>query len=347
MLALLPLFVLLLQTSSPGCDVRSERPLFDCDERLAVTIELPMKTLLREAEDRPLLDGRLVYEAADGEQVALDVRVMSRGHSRLVICSFPPLSISFHPSQVEGTVFAGQTKLKIVTQCKRGSRYLDYLKLEYGIYRAFNQVSDIAFRVRLLEITFRDSERANRERREFAFVIESVDEIEVRSNLEAVKEKRASPGQLDKRYAAIYELFQFMIGNTDWSMLKGPGDENCCHNGKLLRPPGAEQGWIVVPYDFDQAGVISTPYALPHEELPIRSVRQRLYRGRCAHLATLEEDIALFNERRDAIEAALASGGLSQRAERKQATFIAGFYEVVNNPAERTRHIVGRCRGGT
>lgn len=345
MFALLPLLVVLPMSSSAACDVRAARPLFECDEPLAFTLELPMKTLLREAEDRPILDGRLYYEDAAGETVALDARITSRGHSRLAICSFPPLSIMFDPAQAKGTVFAGQTRLKVVTQCKRGNRYLDYLRQEYGIYRAFGQVSDVAFRVRWLDITFADTQGGRRNERQEAFFIESVDEIEARTDRESVRQKRVSPEQLDARYASVYELFQLMIGNTDWSMLKGPGDENCCHNGKVLAAHGAQKGWIVVPYDFDQAGLISTPYALPHEELPIRSVRQRLYRGRCAHLANLDESIALFNQRRGAVERALASAGPSEKVQRKQARYLAKFYEVVNSPEERARHIVDRCRG--
>lgn len=323
----------------------AERPLFACNEPLSLTLVLPVKQLLREAEDRPVLDGRLIYEGADGEHVELDVRVTSRGHSRLVICSFPPLSIQFHPAQVKGTIFAGQEELKIVTQCKRGNRYLDYLHQEYGIYRAYSQVSDVAFRVRLLDVTFTDSLGARRDERQDAFFIESVAEMETRSGFEVAKVKRVSPEQLDGKYANVYELFQFMIGNTDWSMLDGPGDENCCHNGKVLAAAGAGQGWIVVPYDFDQAGMINAPYALPHEELPIRTVRQRLYRGRCAYLANLEENIALFNGRRGAIEQALASAGLSEKTARRQAEYVDRFYQIINTPRELAHHVADRCRG--
>lgn len=325
--------------------MRAERALFECDEPLSLTLELPLKQLLREAEDGPLLDGRLLYEDAAGKQVELDLRVTTRGRSRLAICSFPPLSIQFHPTQVNGTIFAGQKKLKIVTQCKRGNRYRDYLHQEYGIYRAYNQVSDVAFRVRLLDVTFTDSQGAKRDERQDAFFIESLAEAAARTGYEIVKAKRVSPGQLDGTYANVYELFQFMIGNTDWSMLDGPGDEDCCHNGKVLAAAGAEKGWIVVPYDFDQAGMINAPYALPHEELPIRTVRQRLYRGRCAYLADLEENIAVFNERRGAIEQALASAGLSEKTDKRQAEYIDGFYQIINTPRELARHVTDRCRG--
>jgi len=342
---LLTTLAVLLQAAGAGCDMAAEQPLFECDQPLAFVLELPVKTLLRDAEDRPLLDGRLSYTDASGVQHSLDVRVTTRGHSRLAICSFPPLSIMFHPVQLQGTVFAGQDKLKIVTQCRRGGRYLEYLREEYGIYRAFGALQDVAFRVRLLDITFRDSEGRRKDDVQAAFFIESDDEVAARTGLRPVKERRIDAGQLDPRRANVYELFQFMIANTDWSLLKGPGDEDCCHNGKVLGAPGAESGWIVLPYDFDQAGLIGTPYALPDERLGIRSVRQRLYRGRCEYTRYLDENVELFNARRRAIEEALAAGGLSEKTRRSQAGYLDQFYEILNTPRRLERDVIAQCRG--
>lgn len=343
--ALLATLFVLAQSSTAVCAAQSERPLFECDERLSITLELPMRTLVRDAEKKPLVDGRLYYAAPDGQRVSLDVEVTTRGRSRLVICSFPPLSVRFHPAQVEGTLFAGQGKLKIVTQCKRGSRYLEYLRQEYGLYRAFRELTDVSFRVRLLDITFVDSDGRNADDHQEAFFIESVHEVAARANLREVRQNRIDPARLDGRHANVFELFQFMIGNTDWSIRKGPGEEDCCHNGKVFAADGAETGWFVVPYDFDQAGLINTPYALPHKELPIRSVRQRLYRGRCEYTAYVAENVARFNERRDAIRTALESAGLSERTERRQDEYIAGFFDIINSPRELDRQVVERCRG--
>jgi len=345
MSTVLTALAMLLQATSAGCDVAAERPLFECDQPLAFVLELPMKTLLRNADDRPLLDGRLYLTDADGKQRSLDVRVTTRGHSRLAICSFPPLSVLFHPAQVQGTVFAGQDKLKIVTQCRRGARYLDYLRQEYGIYRAFGVLADVAFRVRLLDITFRDAAGRREDDMEVAFFIESDDEVAARTGLHAVKQQRIDAGQLDPRSANVYELFQFMIANTDWSLLKGPGDEDCCHNGKVLAQPGADTGWIVLPYDFDQAGLIGTPYALPDERLGIRSVRQRLYRGRCEYARYLDDTIELFNARRRALEEALAAGEPSGRTQRSQVDYLDQFYAIVNTPKRLEHDVIAQCRG--
>jgi hypothetical protein len=261
------------------------------------------------------------------------------------LCGFPPLSLRLDPLQTAGTVFAGQERLKIVTQCKRDKRYLQYLLQEYGIYKAFNQLTEISFRVRMLEITFRDSEGKWRENTQVAFFIESLDEVARRTGLEAVELSHVDPTQVNTPHANIYEIFQFLIANTDWSMLYSAGDEPCCHNGKLLMNPGQAGDYFVVPYDFDHAGLIDTPYAKPDERLGIVSARQRLYRGRCQRLDSLDSTIALFNSKRELIEAALASGELAEKTLQKQEAYVAGFYEIINEPGQRQEQIVGQCRG--
>jgi len=342
---LLPALVALLQTASHGCDTSADPSLFDCETPLEFTLELPMKTLLRRAESRPVLDGKLEYVNADGEPVILDIQVSTRGHSRLEICKNPPLSVMFDKKQVGGTIFAGQKKLKIVTPCMTGDKYLEYLRQEYGIYRAYNVVAHPSFRVRMLQITFRDLENKRRDKIQVAFFVESPREVAARSQMETVKLPRIPPQNLDMANSSIYELFQFLIANTDWSKTKGPGDEDCCHNGKVLRNPGTESGWVVMPYDFDQAGLINVPYAQPHEQLPIRRVTQRLFRGRCEFLGHMDTTIVLFNRKRPAIEEALASGGVSEKTLKSQTKNVAKFYEIVNDPKLRQRYIEDRCRG--
>ena len=345
MLNLLPTLALVLQPMADACSTTADRPLFECDEVIAFELELPMKTLYRRAESRPDLDGVLRYVDADGETLAFDVRVTTRGRSRLEICRFPPLSVFFKRRQVRNTIFAGQKKLKIVTPCRTGKNYLDFLRQEYGIYKAYNVVADPSFRVRMLEITFRDSEARLKPEVRTAFFIESTKEVVERSGMETVKLNRIPPQNLDPANSIIFELFQFLIANTDWSNTKGPGDEDCCHNGKVLREPGEDSGWVVLPYDFDQAGLIDAPYALPHERLPIRSVTQRLFRGRCSNFDHLHETIELFNRERAAIEAALGSGGISARTRAEHDNYVAKFYRIINDPRERKRYIEDRCRG--
>ena len=99
-----------------------------------------------------------------------------------------------------------------------------------------------------------------------------------------VKTKTIAQKQFDAAQTNIFELFQYMIANTDWAIKKGPGTEvllSQCE--KSLGVPDAEDNWIVLPYDFDQAGHHRTRnMRCPQSGLPIRNgASHRLYRGRC------------------------------------------------------------------
>jgi hypothetical protein len=91
--------------------------------------------------------------------------------------------------------------------------------------------------------------------------------------------------------------------------------------------------------------LINVPYARPHERLPIQRVTQRLYLGRCEYSDHLDATIGLFNRERETLEAALRSGGVSEKRQKKQAKFVAKFYEIVNDPKLRQRYVDDRCRG--
>ena len=64
-------------------------------------------------------------------------------------------------------------------------------------------------------------------------------------------------------------LFQFLLGNTDFSTAYQ-------HNGKLLY---VNKEIIPLPYDFDMTGWVNPSYATVNTTLGISSVQDRIYRG--------------------------------------------------------------------
>ena len=85
--------------------------------------------------------------------------------------------------------------------------------------------------------------------------------------------------QYEPEALALLDVFQYLIGNTDWSAFAGPRGEDCCHN--VVPYVRADGTFVPVAYDFDASGIVNPPHAAPDQRLPIRNVRQRLYRGRC------------------------------------------------------------------
>lgn len=323
----------------------SNLPLFLSDESLDITFVVPIDTVVDDAERRPVVAGTLQFTDEAGRIMVLDLEMNTRGHSRLEYCKFPPLKIDLKRKQAEGTLFDGQNKLKVVTHCRGGDTFERYLLQEYSIYDAFNVIADRSFRVRRLTVTYRDSEGEEDDQVHPAFFIETDQEVADRYDMEEVVVSQIDPAQLEPRHAVKHALFQYLIGNTDWSAIRGPADDNCCHNTKPLAPPGHQSGWISLPYDFDQAGIINTRYSSPASELGIRSVRQRVYRGRCQHHEFLDEVIGIFNDRRDALETALLPDGLEGGTRRSAERYINQFYEIINDPEKLQREIIDECIG--
>jgi hypothetical protein len=132
--------------------------------------------------------------------------------------------------------------------------------------------------------------------------------------------------QIDATSGARFAIFEDMISNYDWSMRAGPKGTECCHNARLMSgAPGAPL--IPVPYDFDYSGLVDAPYAIPPEGIPVNDVRQRDYRGYCAHQDQARAIAAQLSPRRAEFTSLFATiPGLEPREQAKAAAFINGFF---------------------
>ena len=104
--------------------------------------------------------------------VEVAIQVRARGNFRYKFCDFPPLNLNFRRSQLEGTLFENQNKLKLVGHCKITRRYEQSVLREYLAYRLLNAMTDLSFRVRLLEVTWVDSDERRGRMVRSAFLID-------------------------------------------------------------------------------------------------------------------------------------------------------------------------------
>ena len=337
--------VLLVGAPFSNLTAYEELPLFATNDTLEITIEGPLKTLIRERSKEEYYDGILRYTDADGTEQALDLRFRARGNyrRRKSTCRFPPVRLNLRKNQAKGTVFEGQNILKLVTHCRPGSsKYEQYvLKEELG-YRFLNLHTPVSFRSRLLRVTWVNTEDDNKSEQRYGFLIEHLNEVKERTGLEDAAIPRASYAELNPEQAAIGAIFEYMIGNTDFSMVAGPKGEDCCHNGKLLRQ--ADGQIFFVPYDFDMAGLVNAPYAEPNPRFDIRSVTSRLYRGHCRFNPELDNTVALFLSKRAEVMSIIdTQEGLDDRERKKVRNFIERFYEDLENPRRVRSKLRDKC----
>lgn len=322
-------------------------PLFADETSIALIIEAPMNAIVRNKHERKVHDAIVRYQDSSGQEILLNAQLSTRGNARLEVCEFPPLRLTLKKGETEGTIFAGQKRLKIVTQCKKGDSGEKWLLQELGIYRAYNVISDYSYRTRRIDITYRNSESKGRDRTQAAFFIESTGEMADRLRLDSIRPPTIQNFQYEPTELTNNLLFQLLIANTDFSVRVGPTGEGCCHNGRVLTIPGGQDNWIVVPYDFDQAGVINADYALADRRLGIRRVTQRKYRGYCSQNELLPAALDLFRERREAIIAALIPGEFSAARQKRTRRFADSFYEIIDDPKQLQEKIMDECRAVT
>jgi hypothetical protein len=335
-----------LVASAASAGAGSTAPLFADDQPLEMTLELPLTNLVRQRMKRPSVAGTVIVPGPTGDPARLDVKVTTRGHNRLEKCTFPPIGLNFKRSQTDGTVLAGQDRLKLVTLCRDASGYEDYLELERLIYHMYQQVSGFAFRVRPLRMRYVDTDRNGDVQQAPAFLLEHINGVAKRAGMSASDVPPAQLGALDAPTLAMLGLFEYLIGNTDWSVMGAAAGRDCCHNIALLAQRKGGGSIVPVPYDFDSSGMVDAPYAEPSEVLKTRSVRERVYRGFCASNSRLDEAIAALNAARPAMQRILESGQLGTKAREKAARYLAAGFEILNDPKARQRQIIDRCREG-
>jgi hypothetical protein len=349
------LVLLVLAFSPPPAAVSAEDaagpngwPLFANQDTLRVSLEAPLSTLMRDRSDTEYLDGTLAYQDASGNEHLLDLKLRARGKYRKQrkTCDLPPIRLNFQKKQVMGTEFAGQDKLKLVTHCEtRGNRYEQYVLKEYLAYKFLNAMTPFSFGVRLLHVDYVDSDRGGETSTRYSFLIEDDDLLAERIGAEPVKAPQVRYNQLDGRYANLVAVFEYLIGNTDFSMVVGARNDNCCHN--TVPFSGNSDGYYVIPYDFDFSGLVNASYAKPNPKLPIKKVVQRHYRGLCLHNDYLEETLALFREKeREFRELVSSVEGLDERMRLGASEYVDGFYRNIANESSVQRYLVRKCLSG-
>jgi len=317
----------------------SPRTLFRSEAPLVLELEADFGQLLedrdQESEERP---ARITLQRPGGE-VSVPLEVRTRGNFRLRdhICPFPPLRLDFPEDSIAGTPLEGQDKLKLVTHCRDWDSYEQNVLEEYLAYRIYNLLTDVGFRVQLALITYRDTSGKHEAVSRLGFLLEEEDALAARLGGQMLEVPSAHPDDFVPRQAGLMYLFEFMIGNTDWSLVQ-------FHNVKLIR---IESEYFPIPYDFDFSGLVDAPYAGPNPALAqrISTVTERLYWGICSDRIDYSALFDHFNGRREAILGLVeGQAGLTDRNARLASVYIESFYEIINDRKEADRMIVNACR---
>ncbi|MBT8103147.1 MAG: hypothetical protein KJO95_09280 [Gammaproteobacteria bacterium] len=309
--------ILVLLTTSPSFG----SPLFEENSILDVTISGPLSTLLKHKQDGEEYPFSLTVDDA-----SIDVAVRVRGNSRVVVCRFPPLRLNFTKAGPDGTAFAGEDKLKLVTHCRNGDDKSQSSVLnEFTAYRIFNLISDQSYRVRLLKIRYEDTDGKQKKLEEphYGFLIESDEGLERRLGGTVAKVEALRFSSLDILQTARINVFQYLIGNKDWSFVTADSANACCHNIDLL---DVDSSLVPIPYDFDLAALTQAKY---RGDGQLNQSRRREYFGYCRTPADmLDQAIDYIQPLKDEIlTTVLEVPALDDKSRERRAKFISSYFE--------------------
>jgi hypothetical protein len=314
--------------------------LFDENTVLEIHLKGNIKKLRKDrGKNKAYHPFKLVYFKKSGQEISVDVQVRTRGIYRLNprVCNFPPLRLKFKKPDVKMTIFRGLKKVKMVTHCQDKKKlYQKYVFREYLVYKLFNLFTEKSFRVRLARITFIDIGRKNKKFLKYGFFIEPVEHMAARNQCRYLKIDPTTKYTLNSRQSSFLSVFQFMIGNTDWSYTAD-------HNVKRIIPENGG-ATIGVPYDFDFAGIVGTSYALPTERAKSTSTKDRFFQGFCQPSRVFEEIFDRFRKQKENIYALYENFTyIDKKYKKVTKKFLNGFFKIINTPRLVKRYIYKNC----
>lgn len=311
-------------TSLP--DSTRHNVLFSTDSVLAFTLTASFLRILKDRGDTTRAHpAQLNYHSTPGETVTLPVKLQVRGNFRKLWnnCSFPPLYLNVPKKKASQTMFANQNKLKLITHCEGE----EYVVREYLVYRLYNLLTDYSFQAQLCRVSYVDSAGKRPPETRWGVLLEDESSLVKRNGGRPNKLRQISMANMDSLHMATLAVFEYLIGNTDWSVPYR-------HNIRLLTVPSM-QNPVPVPYDFDQAGIVEAFYARPSENIGIASVRERVYRSIAYPSALFHRVFDRFNQLKPQVYALYANNPHLDSAYLKRTlAYFDEFYAIINNPVK-------------
>ena len=312
--------------------------LFRADAPIALTFTTNIKQLRRDkSETPPWRWASLTYQDSAKGSVVVPLRVHTRGFWRLKTCTFPPVRLNFSGHETKQTLFHDLEKPKLVNYCKDTDTYEQYILQEIQLYRVYELLTPLSHRVRLVKMSYVDSASGKREAERYAFIVEDPEQLASRNLAQLIKVKGASGDDLDHPQLALAYLFQYFIGNMDFSF-------SGLHNTELL---GTSDGRILpVAYDFDFSGAVNTAYATPPPDYQVRSVRIQKIPRHLRRGGGFSAARARFIEKKDVIYA-LYHDDIGKLMDpgvvRETLRYFDEFYDAVRTPEAAKRNVFDSC----
>jgi hypothetical protein len=259
--------------------------LFADNETLVVQLTTDMKKLSANSSGDKKFPAVLRFNFSDSTIVEDTILVSQRGHFRKQNCNLAALMLQFKPKVANA--FNPWSKLKLVNNCGMNMDDQQYMFKEFLVYKMYQMFTPYSLGTRMLQITYADFAGKVKPKTEYSFLIEDIDHLAKKNKCKEESVIKYSSKEVDYNQTTLLALFEYMIGNVDWSIPN-------YHNIKILVPKKDSNALpIPVAYDFDVTGIVNPHYAVGSPGIN-EDVTERVYRGFPRKMEELQNVIKVF-----------------------------------------------------
>ncbi len=297
--------------------------LYQKGELLEIELETDLEFWIENRNFPEEKEAILRYQDKEGQIREWEIDLSLRGRFRRTMCEFPPLKIDFDKSNLRDQGLAEYDKWKLVTHCvdEKGIGN-SYLIREYLAYELYQVLTDNAYRAQLVEVTYKNKDSKPQLKR-YGILLEGGREMGDRIGGEECEEcLNLAAEQFDLQAENLLAVFQYMIGNGDWST-------KMLRNVKVVTFENKKA--VPVPYDFDFSGLVNASYAIPNADYQLASVEQRVFLGTLPKEEYLANTVELFKrEKGDLFELVENFEYLPKRDRKDILKYLESFYDEID-----------------
>lgn len=319
--------------------VVSRKQFFTDTAMVVVTLQTDLKKLQAKRKNPSFQPGTITWHNADSTgDVTGNIKVRLRGNFRRENCGIASLMVEFRDSTNKSRL-NNLKNLKLVAPCFRGYENEQLVIKEFLVYKIYNQITDKSFKVRLMQVTFEDVNDKMKPYTQYAFAIEPIDDLAKRNECVEEDERQVLTEETNRSHTTIVNIFQYMIGNTDFGI-------PVYHNIKLMVPLNdTTAAPYVIPYDFDYAGLVNAPYAVPHEITGLTAVTERKYMGFPRTWEEIKAAATVFKTQKEEIINIVNTFPYLGNISRKEMLgYLDDFYYFLNNENQVKGEFINRAR---
>lgn len=285
------------------------------EEGASLTLTTDLNTLITQKKTAAVFKGSLTTPAGK----TYEVQLSPSGRFRRMKAAIPPLKIKFKKKVLSADGLDTLNKVKIIMPWFETPQGEDLLIKEYLCYRMFEHLSPYHTRGRLVRLTLKNTNGGIKKM--FAILLEDDSETASRLQGKVVKRFGVPMDSFESRQVALTALFQYFVGNTDWSFLMA-------RNVRLIQPHDGH-ALLSMPYDFDFAGFVAAPYASPSSESGLKSVRDRFLMAEGIPEPAMAAAVNHLKQAKEQLYAICANRLLSEAARAEVKAYMDVFFRRV------------------